>query len=145
MSAELEFSQRAVERRRWRLPRVGRWWRWTGLAIVALVAIGSFFVDEPLRRLSVQNVSNHFAEGPAVVRVRGKFMRSGATDAAVSFRPTSKGPDLDVAVKIENTDMTAINEILSHRLRQAPHARGAGLRPRAGSGEDLGAPDVTSA
>jgi len=62
--------------------------------------------------LSVKNVSNHGAEGPAVVSLRGKFMGSGATDAAVSFRATPKGPDLDVAVKIENTEMTSMNEVL---------------------------------
>lgn len=62
--------------------------------------------------LSVKNVSNHGAEGPAVVSVRGKFMGTGATDAAVSFRPTSKGPDLDVAVKVEDTEMTSMNEVL---------------------------------
>lgn len=62
--------------------------------------------------LSVQNVSNQAAEGPALVRVRGKFMGSGATDAAVSFRTTPRGPDVDAAVRIEDTDMTAMNEIL---------------------------------
>lgn len=62
--------------------------------------------------LSVKNVSNHGAEGPAVVSVRGKFMGTGTTDAAVSFRPTPKGPDLDVAVKIEDTEMTSMNEVL---------------------------------
>jgi hypothetical protein len=62
--------------------------------------------------LSVQNVSNQSVEGPAVVRVRGKFMGTGATDAAVRFRATPKGPDVDAALKIEDTDLTAMNELL---------------------------------
>jgi hypothetical protein len=39
-------------------------------------------------------------------------MGSGATIADATFRPEKSGPDFDLAVKIENTDMRAMNDVL---------------------------------
>jgi hypothetical protein len=62
--------------------------------------------------LSVKNFSNHFTEGPATARMTGKFMGSGRTQAAATFRPERKGPDLDLDVRIDDTDMTTMNDLL---------------------------------
>jgi Domain of Unknown Function (DUF748) len=62
--------------------------------------------------LDLKNLSNHFTEGTAEVSIRGKFMGSGPTVAHARFRPETKGPDLDLAVRIENTDMRTMNDLL---------------------------------
>jgi hypothetical protein len=62
--------------------------------------------------IDLKNLSNHFTEGTAVAAVRGKFMGSGATTADATFRPENNGPDFDLAVKVENTDMRAMNDLL---------------------------------
>jgi hypothetical protein len=62
--------------------------------------------------LSVKNFSNHFTEGPATARMTGKFMGSGRTQVAATFRPERKGPDLDLDVRIDDTDMTTMNDLL---------------------------------
>jgi hypothetical protein len=63
-------------------------------------------------KLQLENLSNHFEDGPARARVTGKFMGSGATQLQATFRPESKGPDLDLVLSIENTDMHKMNDLL---------------------------------
>jgi hypothetical protein len=58
---------------------------------------------------TVTNFSNHFEQGPAGVKLTGKFMGSGPTTAAGTFRPERHGPDFDLDVKVENTDMRTMN------------------------------------
>jgi hypothetical protein len=62
--------------------------------------------------LSVKNFSNHFSEGPATARMTGTFMGSGRTQVAATFRPEDKGPDFDLEVRIDDTDMTTMNQLL---------------------------------
>jgi Domain of Unknown Function (DUF748) len=62
--------------------------------------------------LSVKNFSNHFSEGPATARLTGRFMGSGKTTAAGTFRPENQGPDFDLEVRIDDTDMTTMNDLL---------------------------------
>jgi hypothetical protein len=62
--------------------------------------------------LSVKNFSNHFSEGPATTRMTGRFMGSGKTQVAATFRPEDKGPDFDLEVRIDDTDMTTMNDML---------------------------------
>jgi Domain of Unknown Function (DUF748) len=62
--------------------------------------------------LSVKNFSNHFSEGPATARLTGKFMGSGRAQATATFRPEDKGPDFDLGVRIDDTDMTTMNDML---------------------------------
>jgi len=68
-----------------------------------------FLSDADLR---VGNVSNRLSEGIGRIELRGKFMGSGATQVVANFRPDEKGPDFDADIKIENTDMTAMNDLL---------------------------------
>jgi hypothetical protein len=62
--------------------------------------------------LSVKNFSNQFSEGPATARLTGRFMGSGRTQVAATFRPEDKGPDFDLDVRIDDTDMTTMNDML---------------------------------
>ncbi|HEY2988241.1 MAG TPA: DUF748 domain-containing protein [Candidatus Binatia bacterium] len=63
-------------------------------------------------KVQVQNLSNHLKEGIARANVTGKFLGSGDTKAVAAFRPENKGPDFDLNVSIENTDMTKMNDLL---------------------------------
>jgi hypothetical protein len=58
------------------------------------------------------NFSNQFSQGPAQARLKAKFMGSGATTASASFRPEKSGPDLDLYLKIEDTQLPTMNELL---------------------------------
>ena len=60
----------------------------------------------------LSNFSNQFSQGPAQARLKGKFMGSGNTTASANFRPEKKGPDFDLHVKIEDTQLTAMNDLL---------------------------------
>jgi hypothetical protein len=60
----------------------------------------------------MSNFSNQFSQGPAQVRLKAKFMGSGITTASGNFRPEKGGPDLDLYVKIEDTQLTAMNDLL---------------------------------
>jgi hypothetical protein len=57
------------------------------------------------------NFSNQLAEGTTVSKLTGKFMGSGATVVNATFRPETKGPDFDLAVRIEGANMRAMNAL----------------------------------
>jgi hypothetical protein len=63
-------------------------------------------------RLDIQNLSNQRSEGPTVVELTGKFMGSGPTTVDATFRPDKAGPDMNIVVRIENTDMRPMNDLL---------------------------------
>jgi len=60
----------------------------------------------------LSNFSNQFSQGPAQARLKAKFMGSGLTTASATFRPEKGGPDLDLFVKIEDSQLTAMNDLL---------------------------------
>jgi hypothetical protein len=62
--------------------------------------------------LAMENLSNHFTEGEAVALLNGKFMGSGATVVRATFRPETSGPDFDIDVRIEDTQMRTMNDLL---------------------------------
>jgi len=62
--------------------------------------------------LSVKNFSNQFSQGPATAHMTGRFMGSGKTVVAATFRPEDKGPDFDLDVRIDDTDMITMNDLL---------------------------------
>jgi hypothetical protein len=68
------------------------------------------FLDDTDFQLS--NFSNHFSQGPAEARLKAKFMGSGMTTAAATFRPEKGGPDFDMNLKIEDTQLTKMNDLL---------------------------------
>ncbi len=61
---------------------------------------------------SLSNFSNQFSKGPARAKLSGKFMGSGITTASGEFRPEKNGPDLDLFVKINNTQLVSLNDLL---------------------------------
>jgi Domain of Unknown Function (DUF748) len=67
-----------------------------------------FFSDT---RLEIENMSNHLKDGIARGRAQGKFMGSGPSQLEVAFRPENKGPDFNLTLGIENTDMRKMNDL----------------------------------
>lgn len=56
--------------------------------------------------------SNQMKEGAITGKLKGKFMGSGIAAAGVTFRPENKGPDLDLTISIENTNLPDLNDLL---------------------------------
>jgi len=46
-----------------------------------------------------------------VGKLRGKFMGSGKTEMTLNTRPNKKGPDLDLKIAIDETDMKSMNNL----------------------------------
>jgi hypothetical protein len=61
--------------------------------------------------LHLTNFSNQLAEGTTVGKLTGKFMGSGDTVVNATFRPEIRGPDFDFAVRLEGTQMRAMNAL----------------------------------
>jgi hypothetical protein len=61
--------------------------------------------------LHLTNLSNHLTEGTAVGKLSGKLMGSGAVQVTTTFRPETKGPDFDLAARIEPTPMQPMNDL----------------------------------
>jgi hypothetical protein len=61
--------------------------------------------------LTLKNFSNQSEKRPGVAAVRGKFMGAGEARADVKFHADPKGPDLDLTVAIEPTDMRRMNDL----------------------------------
>lgn len=62
--------------------------------------------------VDLQGVSNRADAGPMHLTMDGAFMGSGATRVDVSLQPRRSHPDLDLAVDIEPTQMTTMNNLL---------------------------------
>ncbi len=62
-------------------------------------------------KLVVNNLSNHAKRPPTTGELTGRFMGSGATKASFTFRPETSGPNFDIAIQIDDTDMVAMNDL----------------------------------
>lgn len=62
--------------------------------------------------IKLDRLSNQGAEGTAVGTMRGKFMGSGNAWVRIAFRPRAKSPDLDLKIRIQETKMPAMNNLL---------------------------------
>jgi hypothetical protein len=62
--------------------------------------------------LQLENISNHLTEGSSIVKLTGAFMGTGDTVITGTFRPESKSPDFELNIKIERTQMRAMNNLL---------------------------------
>jgi Domain of Unknown Function (DUF748) len=67
-----------------------------------------FFTDVTIE---IQNFSNHLKDGVARGKARAKFMGSGPTQIEFAFRPENKGPDFNLTLAIDNTDMRTMNDL----------------------------------
>ncbi|MBM4439012.1 MAG: DUF748 domain-containing protein [Candidatus Rokubacteria bacterium] len=82
------------------------------------VGVTNKTADKPFRvffsgvNLDVENVSNQRAEGVGKIHLTGRFMGSGQTVVDMAYRPSPAGPDFDLVLKLENTDMKAMNPLL---------------------------------
>jgi hypothetical protein len=61
--------------------------------------------------INIENFSNHLKDGVARGQAKGKFMGNGPTQIVFAFRPETKGPDFNIMVRIENTDMRTMNDL----------------------------------
>lgn len=62
--------------------------------------------------LQMSNFSSRFSQGPAKMALKAKFMGSGDTTATATFRPENAGADFDLHVKMEETQLTLLNDVL---------------------------------
>jgi uncharacterized protein DUF748 len=60
---------------------------------------------------TLTNLSNQQIEGTAVAKLTGSFMGSGTARADATFRPDKAGPSFDVIVRIEDVDVTRLNDL----------------------------------
>lgn len=70
----------------------------------------SLFISDA--NLKINHLVNHSAQGPGRLALNGKFMGSGVTSAHGTFLASGDGPEFDISVSIENTDMISLNPLL---------------------------------
>jgi hypothetical protein len=62
--------------------------------------------------VKIRHLGNHRTEGPAQLTLNGKFMGSGVTRVSGTFLAAGEGPEFNLDIAIENTDMTSLNPLL---------------------------------
>ena len=67
-----------------------------------------FFTDVTIE---IQNFSNQLKDGVARGKAKAKFMGSGPSQIEFVFRPENKGPDFNLILAIDNTDMRTMNDL----------------------------------
>ena len=60
---------------------------------------------------TLTNLSNQQIEGSAVAKLKGAFMGTGTATADATFRADKAGPSFDIGVRIEEVDVTKLNDI----------------------------------
>jgi len=68
------------------------------------------FID--VGRLRLENFTNQATEGEMIATLTGQFMGSGPTRILAHFRPEVSGPDFDMRVEIDATDLRTMNDML---------------------------------
>jgi hypothetical protein len=61
---------------------------------------------------NLKGFSNHLTEGKTEAALKANFMGNGNLGAAALFRPQKKGPDLNLAISIEETELKRMNDLL---------------------------------
>jgi hypothetical protein len=62
--------------------------------------------------MTLTNLSSLPSGETAVAKLQGRFMGSGPASADLKVPPTRPGPDFDLAVQIEETDLKTMNDLL---------------------------------
>ena len=62
--------------------------------------------------LTLNNLSNQKADGPAKAHLKGKFMGSGSAVVDATFRAETAGPAFDLSVRIDDVEMPSMNDLL---------------------------------
>jgi hypothetical protein len=82
------------------------------VAFTSRVANPPYRVSLTDATLKIDNLSNQQAQGTANVQLSGKFMGNGQTEASATIRPTTGDMDMDFKVKVEDTEMTRMNDLV---------------------------------
>jgi len=61
--------------------------------------------------LTVRAFSNQLTQKPATFELKGKFMGTGNADVSGSFVPETKTPDLHISIKVEGTQVAAMDDL----------------------------------
>jgi hypothetical protein len=59
--------------------------------------------------LTVENLGNQRQQGPAMIRLKGRFMGTGDTVVTMALRPRTGGGDMDLTARIDEADMARMN------------------------------------
>lgn len=62
--------------------------------------------------LTVENLGNQGREGPAMIRLRGRFMGTGDTAVSMTLRPRRGGADMDFTARVDDADMARLNRFV---------------------------------
>lgn len=62
--------------------------------------------------IELENWSNQLSEGTAFIKLNGRLMGNGTTQIRGAFRPERKSPDFDLSVKILQTQVKSLNQLL---------------------------------
>lgn len=68
------------------------------------------FIDR--MNLTLKDFSNQQTEAPMSAKLTGRFMGSGPAQVSATFRPEKAGPDFDLTVSLEETDLRTLNDVL---------------------------------
>jgi hypothetical protein len=60
---------------------------------------------------SLTNLSNQEIEGTAGAKIKGAFMGSGTANAEATFKAEKSGPAFDIGLRVEEVDVTKLNEL----------------------------------
>jgi hypothetical protein len=60
---------------------------------------------------TLTNLSNQQTEGTAVAKLKGAFMGTGTATADATFRADKSGPSFDIGARIEEVDVTKLNDL----------------------------------
>jgi uncharacterized protein DUF748 len=60
---------------------------------------------------TLTNLSNQQIEGTAVAKLKGAFMGSGTANAEATFKADKSGPSFDIGVRVEEVDVTKLNDL----------------------------------
>jgi Domain of Unknown Function (DUF748) len=60
---------------------------------------------------TLTNLSNQQIEGAAVAKLKGAFMGSGTATAEATFKADKSGPSFDIGVRVEEVDVTKLNDL----------------------------------
>jgi hypothetical protein len=63
-------------------------------------------------KAQIANLSNHSSEGVSTIDLNGNFMGSGKTKLVGTFRPQKQGPDFDLNLGVQGTNLPALNDLL---------------------------------
>src|SRR4029079_1349417 len=60
----------------------------------------------------MDHFSNRLTDETATARVTGHFMGSGLIVLAATLRPETDGPDFDLSIQVERTEVRTMNDLL---------------------------------